>query len=207
MTGLTRFSMDEGRLIMQQHLAGDKCRVIAATINSYRNTDRTDAYHCTSDGVRKYIARQKSPKTLKRWTKKRLDTKALAFMDKLIDEDREISALELQRRLLNELNISVSESVIKKERRELGWTFASTKYAQMVRVVNKEKRLLFCKEILSRGDSFDNVIFTDECTVRCQRFLSKQFRRKGEKMSSFLRPLPKHPFSVSIHALLLSLII
>src|SRR6218665_2342589 len=50
MTGLTRFSMDEGRLIMQQHLAGDKCRVIAATINSYRNTDRTDAYHCTSDG-------------------------------------------------------------------------------------------------------------------------------------------------------------
>src|SRR6218665_1429933 len=201
MTGLTRFSVDEGRLIMQQHLAGDKCKEIAAKVNSYRNTDRTDGYHCTSEGVRKYITRQKAPKAPKRCPKKRLDTKALAFMDKLIDEDREISALELQRRLLNELSISVSESVIKKERRELGWTFASTKYAQMVRVVNKEKRLLFCREILSLGDSFDDVIFTDESTVRCQRFLSKQFRRRGEPLSSILRPTPKHPFSVSMTVL------
>jgi len=198
MAGLTRFSVDEGRLIMQMSVAGEKCRVIATKINSQRNSDRADSYCCTSDGVRKYIARHKTPKIPKQWTKKRLDTTALAFMDKLIDEDREISALELQRRLLNELNICVSESVIRKERRALGWTFSNTKYAQMVRIVNKEKRLLFCKEILLRSDSFDDVIFTDECTVRCQRFLSKQFRRKGEPMSSFLRPLAKHPFSVSL---------
>jgi len=194
MSGLTRFSVDEGRLIIRLNLAGEKCSAIATKINSHR----TDSNYCTPRGVRKYIARYKTPKNPKRWCKKRLNTEALAYMDRLIDEDREISAVDLQRRLLNELNIAVSESVIKVERRKLGWTFASTQYAQMVRIVNKEKRLVFCNDILSRGDTFDDVVFTDECTVRCQRFLSKQFRRKGEPMSAWLRPVPKHPFSVSI---------
>jgi transposase len=194
MSGLSRFSADEGRAITRLHLAGEKCSAIARKINSQRHV----SHHCTSGGVRKYIARGKAPQIPKQRRTKRLDTQALAFMDGLIDKDREISALDLQRQLQSQLNITVSESVISKERRKLGWTFASTKYAQMVRVVNKEKRLLFCNDILSRGDTFDNVVFTDECTVRCQRFLSKQFRRKGEPMSSLLRPVPKHPFSVSI---------
>lgn len=35
MSGLTRLSVDEGRLIMQLNLARDKCRVIANKINRY----------------------------------------------------------------------------------------------------------------------------------------------------------------------------
>ena len=169
MSGLMRFSIAEARLIRQLSLAGEKSGEIATKINSHR----TGVYLCTPSGIRKYIRRFKKPKDSRRYGRKRLDTDALAFMDKLIDEDREITSVDLQRRLLTELNITVSTSVMKKERRKLGCTFASTKYAQMVRVVNREKRLIFCNDIVSHGANLltmsysrTNVLF--DAIVFCQ---------------------------------------
>ena len=177
---------------------GLKCNVIAQKLNEDRSTERK----CTSDGVRKFIKRSKAPAILKPRRTKKLNTEALDFINNEVDKNREISAPKLQRLLLAKLNIKVSVSVIKKERQALGWTQTTTMYCQMVRHVNKEKRLLFCTDLLARGDTFDDVVFTDESTVKCERYLSRQFRKKGEPMHLLLRPKPKHPLSVKINCII-----
>lgn len=90
------------------------------------------------------------------------------------------------------------QCTITKERRKLGWVHTSTRYCQMIRMENKDKRLLFCMSIIQEKEDFNDCIFTDESTVRCERFLAKQFRRVGEP--SALKPKPKHPLSVHVWA-------
>ena len=51
-------------------------------------------------------------------------------------------------------------------RTSLGWTFQGSAYCQLIRDVNKQKRLDFAWE--NRSDNFANVIFTDECSVQLE---------------------------------------
>ena len=99
----------------------------------------------------------------------------LVFNDAEVSGDREISAKELQKCLQEKLHIDVSTSFINKERPRMGLVQISTRYCLMIRALNKEE--LFCINTLVHKEEFNNVIFTDESTVRCKRFLSKQFRR------------------------------
>ena len=155
---------------------------------------------CTSRGVRKCIKRLKHEDSRSRRIYTRgLHQEALDFIDAAMREDRELTAPALQRRLKTQFNIDISISIINKERlHRLGWELKTTRYCQMVRQVNKEKRFSFCRDLLARGDDFNDVIFTDECTVRCERDLPKQFVKKGEP--PVMRPKPKHPFSVHVWA-------
>jgi len=63
----------------------------------------------------------------------------------------------------------------------LGWTFRGSAYCQLIRDVNKEKRLDFAWAHSS--DNFGNVIFTDECSVQLetQTALLLQGRRATEE--------------------------
>ena len=89
------------------------------------------------------------------------------------------------------LHVNVSISLINRERRRMGWVQTCTRYCQMIRAENKEKRLWFCTDILVQKEEFHDCIFTDESTVRCERFLAKQFRRLDEP--SIPKPKPKAP--------------
>ena len=40
------------------------------------------------------------------------------------------------------------------------------KYCQVVQVANREKRLTWCQEMIESKDTFDNVIWSDECSVQ-----------------------------------------
>jgi len=175
-------------------LTGYSCSAIAEIINR----DRPEGRLCTSSGVRKCLKRIKRPAKQPRVYKCLLGPSALALIDGEVDQDREISARELQQLLEKRLNVRVSESVVNKERRKLGWVRSGTKYCQMVRGANKEKRLSFCVELLLKKEEFNDVVFTDESTVRCERFLPKQYRRIGER--AIYRPKPKHPLSVHVWA-------
>ena len=169
---------------------------IAQVINSERSSDRL----CTPRGVRTCFKRCSTPVKSKRVYKRKLGFAALAFIDAEVNTDREISGRELQKRMLEKLHVNVSISLINRERRRMGWVQTSTRYCQMIRTENKEKRLFFCTEIglLVQKEEFNDCIFTDESTVRCERFLGKQFRRLGEP--SMPKPKPKHPLSVHVWA-------
>ena len=59
-----------------------------------------------------------------------------------------------------------------------------------------EKRLSWCKQQISAKETFDNVIFTDECSVQLDNHGRLCFRKKNEPRK--LKPKPKHPIKVHV---------
>ena len=51
-------------------------------------------------------------------------------------------------------------------REQLGWTFRGSAYCQLIRNVNKEKRLLWALQ--HQNDRFENVIFSDEASIQLE---------------------------------------
>lgn len=194
MPGLSRFSDEEIIRMKRLHfIEGKSYSSLAQIINRDRSSDRL----CTSRGVRACLKRASGASFMsKRIYKRKLGFAELAFIDAEVNADREISGRELQKRLQDKLHANVSISVINRERRRMGWIQTSTRYCQMIRAENKEKRLFFCTEILVQKEEFNDCILTDESTVRCERFLAKQFRRLGEPSMA----KPKHPLSVHVWA-------
>lgn len=119
----------------------------------------------------------------------------LQFIEGCMQENSELTAMELQARLTEELGISVSKATITKARRNLNWVYTGTAYCQMIREPNKIKRLAYCQQCLDTGEQFDNVIFTDETKIQMQSSLSRSCRKKG--MARKLVCKPKHPYTVS----------
>ena len=65
------------------------------------------------------------------------------------------------------------------------------KYCQLIRQVNKEKRLAWCTEMLDTDENFDDVIWTGECSVKLEFHSLRYYRKAGERKK--LKPCPKHP--------------
>ena len=82
-----------------------------------------------------------------------------------MQHDDETTAMQLHR-LLTDHGYSISLRTILRCRTSLGWTFRGSAYCQMIRDVNKEKRLAWAREHL--GDLFDDVIFTDETSIQME---------------------------------------
>ena len=122
-------------------------------------------------GVLKFLRRYRETGTIAR-------APGTGQASKLTDQLREINkdqmkkndettGLELQKLLKKEVEgFDVSVSSILRWRNDLGWTAKRTKYCQMIREVNKEKRLKWATE--NQDTSFENVIFTDETTVQME---------------------------------------
>ena len=196
MSGLRRYSNEEKLKIVGLYEEGKKYTEIARIISSASNS-RT-----TATGVGKFLARFKQQQHItnagmyrpKRSPTPRYHSKPLAFIDKQVNLDREISAAQLQRMLKKEFNICPSVSTISRARRQLGWVWTATQYCQLVRVENRRKRVRFCLNVCKQRDTFDDVIFTDESTIKCEKTTSRCFRKKNERPQ--LKPKPKHPFQV-----------
>ena len=78
----------------------------------------------------------------------------------------------------------------------MGLTAKVTKYCQMVREVNKEKRLKWDTE--NQDTTFENVIFMDETTVQRETCRHTCCYKQGYKPR--YKPKPKHPVKVHIWA-------
>ena len=63
-------------------------------------------------------------------------------------------------------------------RMSLGWTFRGSAYCQLIRDVNKQKRLNLARD--HRSNSFADVIFTDECSVQLESNRQRYCRKQGE---------------------------
>ena len=101
----------------------------------------------------------------------KLSDEQLVFIDEKMKENDELTSEELMKMLASQFGVEVSSSAICRVRREkLGWKYENARYCQFVREPNKIKRLAFCLNALSRKDSFDDVIFTDETssTLACR---------------------------------------
>ena len=85
-----------------------------------------------------------------------------ALVDAQMVKDDETTSVQLLK-LLRDNGIQLSLVTILRCRSSLGWTFRGSAYCQLIRDVNKVKRLDWCKA--NSEDNFENVIFTDECSI------------------------------------------
>ena len=69
-----------------------------------------------------------------------LEPERLAIIEERIQEDDETTASQLVR-ILNAQGYTISKPTIVRARNILGWTFHGSRYCQMIRNNNKEKRV------------------------------------------------------------------
>ena len=108
--------------------------------------------------------------------------------------DYERMAYQLHR-LLSEKGYSISLRTILWCRTMLGWTFRGSAYCQIIRDANKAKQLQWARE--HKDDSFDDVIWSDECTVQMESHRRFVCRKHGET------PRPKPRWDYLIHLVII----
>ena len=101
-----------------------------------------------------------------------------AIVDEQMEKDDETTATQLHV-LLREKGFQLSLRTVLRCRRELGWTFRGSKYCQLVREVNRVKRLEWAKRVSEKKDTYDDVIWTDESSVQLETHKRFCFRKEG----------------------------
>ena len=91
--------------------------------------------------------------------------------------DDESTAYQLQA-LLRSKGMGISLTTILRCRIALGWTFRGISYCQLIRAANVAKRLEWAQEYLY--DSFERIIWTDECTPQLETHRRFCCRKWGE---------------------------
>ena len=120
------------------------------------------------------------------------------FIDKWMYENDELTAYALLNKLKNQfpdIKPSLSLETVRRGRRKLGWVSTTPKYCQLIREVNKDKNLAWCKE-QKADETFDNVIWSDECSVQLEAHSLRCYRKEGQPKK--LKPRPKHPLKIHI---------
>ena len=114
-----------------------------------------------------------------------------------MNKDDETTAYQLHKLLL-ERGMRVSISSVLRYRRALGWTYRGSAYCQLIREINKQKRLAWAKQYLNEAeDGFDNVIWSNESSIQCDTHKRFCYRKKNCSPKNKPRQasiLSMHPF-------------
>jgi len=71
-----------------------------------------------------------------------------------------MSSRDVQR-VLKEKNVNAGLTTVRKAIDAAGFVSSKPRYCQLIRDVNKAKRIDFCKELITSDEKFEDVIFTD----------------------------------------------
>ena len=106
-----------------------------------------------------------------------------ALVEQKMREDDETTAVQLHA-MLREHGYSISLRTILRCQTSLGWTFRGSKYCQLIREVNKAKRLEWAQQYITESfepaEVFNDVIWTDECSVQLESHRRFCCRKRGE---------------------------
>ena len=140
--------------------------------------------HCKRYKTFKQLPRSGRPKLL--------SPKKLTVIEECMQADDETTGKELTVKVCQETGAKLSLRSIYRGRRELGWSYRGAAYCQLIREVNKQKRLQWAQQHV--GDSFLDVIWTDETSVQLETHRRFCCRKNGQKPRN--KPRPKHPVKV-----------
>ena len=144
---------------------------------------------CSRIGIYKFLKKYEATGSIRRRVGSGRPSKVTAEIKEIVERqmrtDDETTAYQLHR-LLTEKGYSISLRTILRCRTALGWTFRGSAYCQLIREANKVKRLAWAQEHLD--DSFEDVIWTDECTVQMESHRRFACRKLGEAP----RPKPRY---------------
>ena len=143
---------------------------------------RNEGLSASRQGVAEFLRRYESRGTIKRKPGSGRPSKVTAEIKQIVEEqmrlDDETTATQLHA-LLNSCGYSLSLRTILRCRTSLGWTFRGSSYYQLIRNVNKVKRLEWAKENI--GKDFGDVVWTDECSIQLSSHRRFCCRKKGER--------------------------
>ena len=107
---------------------------------------------------------------------RKLPVEARAFIDQQMCKNDEMASTKIQKKLAKR-GISVSSSTVRRLRKQQGWTLQRT-CCQLIQDANKQ--LEFAQRVLESGDTFHNMIFSNECSISLQSYSRTCFRMADE---------------------------
>ena len=128
---------------------------------------------------------------------RKLPVEANAFIDQQMRSNDEMTSAQIQKKLAKR-GVAVSLSTVRRSRKQQGWTLQRTAYCQLIRDANKVKRLEYAQRIMESGDTFHNVIFSDERSISLVQYRRTCYRKVDEPTKR--KPKPKHPLKVHVWA-------
>lgn len=142
----------------------------------------------TRQGIRKFLNKFEKTGTIARSPGSGRPSSITADVKALVEQqmrhDDETTAAQLHALLVREGH-AINLRTVLRCRTDLGWTFRGSSYCQLIRHANKQKRLDWAR--LHLADSFEDVIWTDECTVQMESHRRFCCRKRGEAP----RPKPR----------------
>ena len=144
-------------------------------------------------GISKFLKKFRETGCIQRRSGSGRPSKISAEIKEIVEEqmraDDETTATQLHH-LLQQHGYTISLRTVLRCRSVLGWTFRGSAYCQLIRDVNKQKRLAWARQYAS--DDFANVIWTDESSVQLESHRRFCCRKRGEA------PKPKPRLVLSI---------
>lgn len=114
----------------------------------------------------------------------KLTDEATIIVEQQMLKDDETTAYQLHK-LLMDKGIDISITTILRCRDSLGWTFRGSSYCQLIRVVNKQKRLEWARNYLNEAeDGFEDVVWSDESSVQLETHKRHCYRKRGRAPKS-----------------------
>ena len=163
------------RILFYFHCQGYKAPMIAKLLHEEKLT-------VTREGVHKFIKHYQDTGAISRKPGSGRPSKITAEIKAIVDDqmirDDETSAYQLHQLLVSK-GYDISLRTILRCRTSLGLTFRGSAYCQMIREANKAKRLQWA--IDNQELEFDDVVWTDECTVQLESHRRYCFRKIGQK--------------------------
>ena len=152
---------------------------------------REEGVRCSQVGIAKFIKKFQDTGNINRRVGSGRPSKITSEIKQIVEDqmwrDDETTAVQLHR-ILTDKGYRISLRTVLRCRTALGWTFRGSAYCQHMRKSNKVKRLAWAREHLH--DSFDTVIWTDECSVQMESHRRFCCRKRGEAP----RPKPRFVF-------------
>ena len=135
-------------------------------------------------GIEKFLAKYRETGSIGRRSgsgrPSKLTREVKVFVEEQMRRDDETTAHQLHQ-LLCDHGYSSLRTILRC-RTSLGWTFRGSSYCQLIREPNKVKRLEWARKHIN--DDFDEVIWTDECSVQLQTHHRFCCRKRGEASKS-----------------------
>ena len=124
---------------------------------------------------------------------RKLNEAARTFIGEQMQANDETISCQIQKRF-QKRGFTVHASTVRRSHKERGCTLQNTRYCQIIREASKAKRLEYAQRVIDIGDTFHNVVFSDECSISLQQFRRTCYRKIDERGKR--KPKPKHPLKV-----------
>ena len=132
--------------------------------------------------IAKFLKKYRETGSIARRSGSGRPSKVTAAVKLLVKEqmrkDDETTAHQLHA-LLRSKGFTLSLCTVLRCRTSLGWTFRGSAYCQLIRQENKQKRLAWARANVDLD--WENVVWTDECTVQLETHRRFCCRKRGER--------------------------